>query len=206
MKILVATRNPGKRREYAELLADIDMGGEAVEWLTLDDAGIDREVEETGETFKDNALLKAIAYAQESGLLTLADDSGLAIDALDGAPGVYSARYAGPDASDRDRYQKVLRELEGVPVQERGARFVCVVAIATPEGGTYTAEGDVGGQIAYEPRGSNGFGYDPIFHIPGLRMTMAQLPSETKNRISHRADALEKIKPTLKRVIESRKS
>jgi len=205
MKILVATRNPGKRREYAELLADIDMGGEAVEWLTLDDVGIDTEVEETGETFEDNALLKAVAYAQESGLLTLADDSGLAIDALNGAPGVYSARYAGPGASDRDRYQKVLRQMEGVPVQERGARFVCVVAIATPEGETYTAEGDVGGQIDYEPKGSNGFGYDPIFHIPGLRMTMAQLPSETKNRISHRADALGKIKPTLKRVIENRK-
>jgi XTP/dITP diphosphohydrolase len=206
MKILVATRNPGKRREYAELLADIDVGGEAVEWLTLDDVGIDTEVEETGETFEDNALLKAITYAQESGLLTLADDSGLSIDALDGAPGVYSARYAGPGASDRDRYQKVLRQMEGVPVQERGARFVCVVAIATPEGETYTAEGHVGGQIDYEPKGSKGFGYDPIFHIPGLRMTMAQLPSETKNRISHRADALEKIKPTLKRVIESRKS
>jgi len=204
VKILVATRNPGKRREYADLLADLDTGGEPVDWLMLEDVGIDTEVEETGETFEANAVLKATTYAVESGLLTLADDSGLAVDALGGAPGVYSARFAGPGASDRDRYQKLLRELEGIPPQDRSARFVCVVAIATPEGEVFSAEGDIKGQIEFEPKGSNGFGYDPVFHIPGLRMTMAQLDSATKNKISHRAVALGNIKPTLQQVIAGR--
>jgi XTP/dITP diphosphohydrolase len=201
VKVLIATRNPGKMREYESLLADVPAGGVPVEWVNLDDVGIDLEVEETGGSFEANARLKAAAYADASGLLTLADDSGLAVDALGGEPGVRSARYAGPDATDRDRYLKLLRALEGLPPGDRAARFVCVVAIATPGGEVYTAEGDVKGRINFEPKGSNGFGYDPVFYIPGLRMTMAQLDESIKNRVSHRAAALQNAKPALARLI-----
>lgn len=201
MKVLIATRNPGKMREYESLLADVPTGGVPIEWVNLNDVGIGLEVEETGQTFEANARLKAAAYAKASGLLTLADDSGLEVDALGSAPGVLSARYAGPDASDRDRYLKLLRALEGLPPQERGARFVCVVAIATPGGEVVTAEGDVKGRIGFEPKGANGFGYDPVFYVPGLRMTMAQLDESIKNRVSHRAVALQNAKPALARLI-----
>ncbi len=203
MKVLIATRNPGKMREYESLLADVPAGGVPVEWVNLDDVGIELEVEETGGTFEANARLKAAAYAEASGLLTLADDSGLAVDALGGAPGVLSARYAGPDATDRDRYLKLLHALEGLPPEDRAARFVCVVAIATPGGEVTTAEGDVKGRITFEPKGSNGFGYDPVFYIPGLHMTMAQLDESIKNRVSHRAAALQNAKPALTRLIAS---
>ena len=202
MRILIATRNGGKLREYVEMLGDLAVNGEPVELVMLGDLGIETEVEETGDTFEENAILKARAYAAESGLLTLADDSGLAVDALGGAPGVHSARYAGPDATDEDRYRKLLREMESVPPEDRAARFVCVVAVCTPDGQVHTAEGDVKGRIAFEPRGSQGFGYDPVFYIPGLRMTMAQAGPEIKNRISHRAVALQNIKPALVRLID----
>jgi XTP/dITP diphosphohydrolase len=202
VKILIATRNEGKRREYVELLAMPGVGLEQAEWITLDEAGIQAEVEETGETFEENARLKAAAYARQSGLLTLADDSGLEVDALGGAPGVQSARYAGPGASDSDRYLKLLQALEGVPPEERGARFVCVVAVCAPDGEMHTAEGRIEGRIAYESRGTHGFGYDPIFYVPGLRMTMAEAGSEIKNRLSHRARALEAIRPTLAALVE----
>ena len=201
MKILIATRNKGKLDEYRELLADVETGDQPVDWVSLTDVGITLDVPETGDTFEENALLKATTYAKKSGLLTLADDSGLEVTALDGAPGVHSARYAGSDASDRDRYRKLLRELENVPVPDREARFVCVVAICTPDGETYTAEGDVKGRIAFEPKGNYGFGYDPVFHVPGLRMTMAQLGPDVKNKISHRAVALKNIIPALETLI-----
>lgn len=203
MKVLVATRNPGKLREYAELLADLDTGGLLVEWLSLADAGIDDEVDETGETMEENARLKAAAYARLSGLLTLADDSGLEVDALGGAPGVHSARFSGPGANDMDRYVKLLDLLRDVPTAERGAQFRCVVAVCTPEGEMHTAEGICRGQIAYEPRGTHGFGYDPVFYLPGLRMTLAEAGPEIKNHISHRAQALAAIRPTLERLIRS---
>jgi XTP/dITP diphosphohydrolase len=201
VKILIATRNPGKLREYRDLLADLPTGTESLEWVLLTDIGIEVDVEETGTTFEENARLKAAAYSQMSGLLTLADDSGLEVDALGGSPGVRSARYAGPGASDSDRYQKLLRELEGVPSEARTARFRCVVAVSTPEGEIHTASGDCPGQIAFEPRGSFGFGYDPVFYMPDRGLTMAELPPEIKNRISHRARALEAIKPTLSDLI-----
>jgi XTP/dITP diphosphohydrolase len=197
VKILIATRNPGKLREYRDLLTDLSTGAESLEWVLLTDLGIETDVGETGATFEENARLKAAAYAQESGLLTLADDSGLEVDALNGAPGVRSARYAGPGASDGDRYQKLLRELEGVPPEARTARFRCVVAVSTPDGEIHTASGDCPGQIAFEPRGSFGFGYDPVFYMPDRSLTMAELPPEIKNQISHRARALEAIRPTL---------
>jgi XTP/dITP diphosphohydrolase len=190
--ILVATRNPGKLREYAHLLADLP-----VEWLTLDQAGITLEVEETGDSFLTNARLKAAAYARAGGLPTLADDSGLEVDALGGAPGVNSARYAGPGASDRERYELLLSKLKGVPQAQRSARFVCVVAIAMPHGAIRTTRGEVRGRIIDQPRGEHGFGYDPVFWLEERGCTMAELPPDEKNKISHRARALRAMRPTL---------
>ncbi len=197
--LLVATHNPGKVREYARLLRDLP-----VRLTFLDEVGITEAVPETGATFEENAVLKARAYARRTGLLTLADDSGLEVDALGGAPGVHSARYAGPNATDMDRIRKLLDALAGVPLERRTARFRCVIAVATPEGEVITAEGTVEGYIAEAPRGSHGFGYDPIFYLPERDRTMAELPPEEKNRLSHRARAAEAIKPHL-RALLSRK-
>ena len=183
-KLLVATHNQGKVREYRELLADLPL-----EITYLDAEGITFEVEETGATFEENATLKARAYAESTGLWTWADDSGLEVDALDGAPGVRSARYAGPGASDADRYRKLLDALTGVPWERRTARFRCTVAVCAPDGQVRTAEGECPGIIAFGPAGQNGFGYDPVFYLPEWGCTMAQLPPELKNQISHRARA-----------------
>ncbi|MCX7706615.1 MAG: XTP/dITP diphosphatase [Anaerolineae bacterium] len=183
-KLLVATHNPGKAREYRELLAGLPL-----EVTYLDELGITLEVEETGSTFAENAILKATTYAQVSGLWTWADDSGLEVDALDGAPGVFSSRYAGPGASDVDRYRKLLNALAGVPWDRRTARFRCTVALATPEGAVRTVEGVCEGVIAFGPVGEHGFGYDPVFYLPERGLTMAQLPPEVKNQISHRGRA-----------------
>lgn len=193
MKILVATQNKGKLKEFIEMLSDLK-----VEWLTLDDIGLgEMEVEETGTTFAENAIIKAQAYRQASGLLTLADDSGLVVDALGGAPGVYSARYGGPEIkTDQGRYQKLLSELQHVPQAERTARFVCTIAIAPVDGDIQTVQGTLKGHIGYEPRGTNGFGYDPVVVLPDGR-TVAELPSAEKNAISHRGNALQLAKPIL---------
>lgn len=156
---------------------------------SLSDRDIDIEVPEEGETFAENALAKARAYASASGLLTLADDSGLVVDALGGAPGVRSARFAGADASDEDRFNLLLEHLRDVPPERRRARFVCAIAIAEPTGEARVVEGRVEGYVAREPRGSHGFGYDPVFFLPELGRTMAELSPEEKNRISHRARA-----------------
>ena len=196
MKLLVATHSQGKRREYEALL-----GGLGLELVDLTEAGIASAVEERGTTFEENAVLKARAYAQASGLLTLADDSGLEVDVLGGEPGVRSARYNGHGSSDEDRYRLLLCHLRGVPEQERRARFRCVIAIATPEGEVYTAEGSCEGRIASQPRGSHGFGYDPVFFLPEYGCTMAQLSPEVKNRISHRARAAEGARKTLRGVL-----
>ncbi len=196
IKLLVATNNPGKVREYEALLKGLP--------LTLTypaQENIDIEVEETGSTFAENARLKATAYARASGLLTLADDSGLEVDALGGEPGPRSARYAGPGAGDEDRYRLLLRKLEGVPWEQRSARFRCVIAVATPQGEVRTAEGTCEGLIAFEPRGEHGFGYDPVFYIPEYGQTMAELRPEVKNRISHRARAAEGARQILKELL-----
>ena len=198
MKLLIATNNPGKVREYQELLEDLPI---AVEITYPAQEGLALEVEESGETFEENARLKALAFAQASGLLTLADDSGLEVDALDGAPGVRSARYAGPDANDVDRYRKLLGELAGVPATQRSARFRCVVALAQPDDQIHTEDGTCEGEIGYAPRGTHGFGYDPVFVVEGYGgRTMAELSPEIKNRISHRGRALAAILPTLERL------
>ena len=183
-KLLVATHNPGKVREYREILADLPL-----EVTYLDAEGITFEVEESGSTFAANAILKAAAYARLTGLWTWADDSGLVVDALDGAPGVYSSRYAGAGATDADRYRKLLDALSGVPWDKRTARFRCTVALATPGEDVRTADGACEGIIAFGPAGSNGFGYDPVFYFPEQAATMAQLDPEVKNRISHRGRA-----------------
>jgi XTP/dITP diphosphohydrolase len=195
-KLLVATHNQGKVREYAGLLAALPL-----DISYLDAEGITFEVEETGSTFKENALLKARTYAAASGLWTWADDSGLEVAALDGAPGVYSARYAGPGASDADRYHKLLDALTGVPWDRRAARFCCVVAIAEPDGSARTTFGECPGIIAFGPAGTNGFGFDPVFYLPDQGCTMAQLPPEVKNRVSHRARASEAAAEVLRQML-----
>ena len=183
-KLLVATHNRGKILEYRALLHDLPL---TVTWL--DEERITTDVAETGATFAENACLKAATYARLAGLWTWADDSGLEVDALDGRPGAYSARYGGPGLSDADRYRRLLGELQGIPPERRTARFRCVVAIATPGGPIYTTEAAVEGVIIDEPRGEFGFGYDPVFFVPDHQRTMAELAPAIKNRISHRAVA-----------------
>jgi XTP/dITP diphosphohydrolase len=167
---------------------------------SLADEDIEVSVEESGEDFQTNAILKAKAYAGESGLLTLADDSGLEVDALDGSPGVHTARYGGVDATDEDRYSLLLRNLWSVPWERRTARFRCVIAIAEPGGGVWTAEGACEGFISLEPAGSQGFGYDPVFYVSEHGRTMAELSAEVKNRISHRARAAHAARSILERI------
>lgn len=173
----------------AEVLADLPY-----DVVSLADYPDAPEVEETGSTFVENAILKATAYAEFTGELTLADDSGLEVDALDGAPGVFSSRFA---ATDPERNAKLLDMMKDVPDGKRAARFRCVVAIAEPNGDTRTCDGTVEGVIAREPKGTNGFGYDPIFYVPELGRNMAELASSEKNAISHRGKALEKARALL---------
>ncbi|MCE5197695.1 MAG: XTP/dITP diphosphatase [Armatimonadota bacterium] len=188
-KLVVATKNPGKAKEVAEILVGLPY--EVVSLAQYSDAP---DVEETGTTFVENAVLKAKAYAEFTGELTLADDSGLEVDALDGAPGVYSSRFAPTDA---ERISKLLDVMKDVPDERRTARFCCAVAIAEPGGEARTCEGKVEGTIAHEPRGDNGFGYDPIFQVTSLNKRMAELESSEKNAISHRGKALEQAKKLL---------
>lgn len=204
-KILVATTNPGKMKELSEMLAEV--AGQ-IEWLSLRDFPDVPEVEEDGDTFADNARKKALGYAQATGLWTLADDSGLAIDALNGAPGVRSARYAADEAGagnrkaiDRANYEKVLRLLKGVPDAQRTARFLCHLCLASPDAILLEATGHVEGVIGHVPQGENGFGYDPIFYIPAARKTAAQLGADEKNRISHRACAVAALVPQLRNLL-----
>jgi XTP/dITP diphosphohydrolase len=191
-KLLIATHNPGKRRELAEIFQDIPF-----ELLTLDDVGIQDDVEETGKTFEENALLKADAYSKQTGLLTLADDSGIEVDALGGEPGVYSKRYAGEDKTDEERNVYLLEKLRKVPPDKRTARFRCAIIIADNEGHTWLSEGKIEGSIAYAPRGTNGFGYDPIFIIAGREQHLSEVPAAEKNQISHRGLAAKGARPIL---------
>ncbi|MFC1714930.1 XTP/dITP diphosphatase [Candidatus Poribacteria bacterium] len=192
MDLVVATRNKKKLVEIRELLADLDFNVLSIEDFT----GIP-EIEEDGNTFEENARKKAIEVAQITKKLTLADDSGLEIDYLDGRPGVHSARFAGEDATDVDRNQKVLDLLKGVPGPQRTARFRCAIAISTPDIQVEVVVGTCEGQIALEPRGTTGFGYDPLFIIPTYGKTYAELGQEKKNQISHRALALKAARELL---------
>jgi XTP/dITP diphosphohydrolase len=191
-RLLLATNNKGKLREYLALLTGIPY-----EIVTPADVGITTDVEETGGSFEENARLKATALARESGLLSLADDSGLEVDALGGGPGSLSHRFAGEGASDADRIKLLLKRLKDVPEKERTAQFRCVIAIATPEGKTELFSGICRGIITTAPMGTHGFGYDPVFFVPELGRTMAELTLEEKNRISHRARAAEKAREML---------
>jgi XTP/dITP diphosphohydrolase len=197
-KLLIATHNQGKLREFRQLLADLDL-----EVTDLDAVGITHDVEETGTTFAENANLKARAYAGMSQLLTWSDDSGLEVDALEGRPGVYSARYGGANLSQRDRYLLLLDELRAHPRHQWTARFRCVVALALPNGELHTVEDTLEGVITDQPAGEHGFGYDPIFYLPEYQATLAELLPEVKNRISHRGKASVAAKELLKNLLNN---
>ena len=195
-KIIFATGNEGKTRDSRMILEDL-----GTEVLSLKEAGITLEVQEDGETFEENAVIKARAVMEETKALVLADDSGLEIDYLNGEPGVYSARYMGEDTSYRIKNQNLIERLEGVPEEKRTARFVCVIAAAFPDGRILTARGTIEGIIGYEERGEGGFGYDPIFWLPEYGCSTAELTMEKKNELSHRGKALRAIKDELKRAM-----
>ncbi|HEY79350.1 MAG TPA: XTP/dITP diphosphatase [Dehalococcoidia bacterium] len=197
-KLLLATNNQGKLREYQMLLQ-----GLPYELVTLAEVAIG-QVSEDGKSLEENAELKARICAERSQLLTLADDSGLEVDALGGEPGPLSARYAGEGASDNERIAYLLSRLGDVPWSERSARFRCVIAVATPAGEVELCSGECPGYITFEPRGEQGFGYDPIFYLPELGRTMAELPLATKNRISHRGRAARQAYQVLDRLGDRR--
>lgn len=197
-ELLIATRNQKKKAELQEVLEGWDL-----RLISLDQIGTMPAVEEDGATFTDNAIKKARTIAEASGMITLADDSGLVVDALDGAPGTFSARFAGPGCSDEDNNTRLLELLRGVPAPQRLARFVCVIAVALPGGGWETVSGICEGQILLAPRGHKGFGYDPLFLPAGYRQTFAEIDSATKNLISHRGRALQAVKPALQRLLDT---
>ncbi|MFS0654641.1 XTP/dITP diphosphatase [Bacillus sp. 179-C3.3 HS] len=189
---IIATHNSGKAKEFKAIL---EPKGFTVK--TLADIGFTEEIEETGQTFEENAVIKAEAIQAKAGEMVIADDSGLSIDYLGGKPGVYSARYAGVEKDDAENVKKVLDELKGVEKEDRTARFRCALAVSIPGKETKTVEGSVEGFISEEPIGENGFGYDPIFIVKDKDKTMAQLTPEEKNKISHRAVALQKLSSLL---------
>lgn len=198
--IVFATGNADKMREIREIL-----NGLSCRVLSMKEAGVETDADENGTTFAENAMIKAKAVAEripESDLdpdetIVLADDSGLEIDALGGEPGVYSARYMGRDTSYHIKNAELIRRLEGVPLEKRTARFVCEMAAVLPDGDSFTVRGTIEGKIGYEERGENGFGYDPIFYLPDMSGTTAELPMEEKNKISHRGKALRAVKDEL---------
>lgn len=191
-RLLIATNNAGKIAEFRQLL---DRCG--WELVTPHDLGLKLDVQESGQTYEENAREKAVQYARASGLVSLADDSGLEVDALGGRPGIFSARYAGPDRTDEERVQALLEELHDVPDKERTARFRAVIAVAGAAGRVETVEGTVEGAIARAPRGTNGFGYDPVFLLPRRGLTTAELPPAEKHAISHRGIAARKARAIL---------
>ncbi|MGO9120328.1 MAG: XTP/dITP diphosphatase [Desulfomonilaceae bacterium] len=188
-RLLIATKNKGKIREIRALLKDIP-----IILLPLSSFPHLPDVLEDGETFRENALKKARIIAHSSGIVTLADDSGLCIDALDGRPGVLSARYAGQEATDAEKCARILKEMEQVPERLRTATFVCIIALVTPQGEEIVFKGTCEGIITHEIRGAAGFGYDPIFYYPGSGCTFAEMDSEAKNRVSHRGRALHEFR------------
>ncbi len=194
-RIVFATGNAGKMKEIRMILADI-----GYEIVSMKEAGIIADIQEDGSTYEENALIKARAVAAKSaGDIVLADDSGLEIDSLGGEPGVYSARYMGEDTSYRVKNANLIERLNGVPDEKRTARFVCAIAAVLPDGRELTTRAAIEGRIGYEEKGSGGFGYDPIFYVPELHKTTAELTGEEKNLVSHRGKALELMKEELKK-------
>jgi XTP/dITP diphosphohydrolase len=196
-KLLLATNNQAKVREYKSLLSDLPY-----ELVTLAEQGITIVVNEVGDSLEENARLKATVLAAESQLLTLADDSGLEVDALGGEPGRLSARYAGENASDKERVSYLLARLNGVPREKRTARFRCIIALATPDGKVEFCSGECQGLITFTARGEHGFGYDPVFYLPELDKTMAELPLAQKNQVSHRGQAARQVYQVLEKLRE----
>jgi XTP/dITP diphosphohydrolase len=195
-RLVIATTNPHKVEEFRGLLAGLPF-----ELVSLTDVGVAADVEETGATFAENAIIKAVAYAELTGLPALADDSGLEIDAMDGAPGVYSARWAGPDVTYAARNRMLVERLAGLPDEQRGARYRCAIAVAEPSHGLLgVVAGTLEGRIAEAPAGYGGFGYDPIFLVPDKGRTVGQMSAEEKSRISHRARAALAARPLLERL------
>ncbi|MEH7010561.1 XTP/dITP diphosphatase [Neobacillus niacini] len=196
-EVIIATKNPGKAREFEQIFAP---RGIAVRTL-LDYPEIE-DVEETGKSFEENATLKAEAVSQRLNKMVIGDDSGLIVDALGGRPGIYSARYAGEPKNDQNNLEKVLDELQDVSEENRTARFYCALAVALPGKETITVAGTCEGRILAEPTGTNGFGYDPVFYVPEKGCAMAELSSDEKNKISHRANALKKLEGILDSIVE----
>ncbi len=193
-KIVFATGNAGKMREIREILADMDL-----EVVSMAEIGADIEIEENGATFEENAAIKARAVGKVCGEIVLADDSGLEVDHLNREPGIYSARYMGEDTPYSIKNANIIQRLEGVPREERTARFVCAIAAVFPDGEEVVTHGEIEGWIDYEEKGSNGFGYDPIFSVPEFGRTTAELSDEEKNSVSHRGRALRKMKDELRK-------
>lgn len=193
-KIIFATGNKGKIKEIQMILADL-----GVEVMTMKEAGIVIDIEENGSSYEENALIKARAVAEHTEYIVMADDSGLEIDYLNNEPGIYSARYMGEDTSYRIKNANLIERLKGVADEERTARFVCAIAAVFPDGREVTTRGIIEGRIGYEEKGSNGFGYDPIFYVPKFGKTTAELTEEEKNQVSHRGNALMLMKEELKR-------
>lgn len=193
-RMIFATGNENKMVEIREILGDLPL-----EILSMKQAGIRADIEENGTSFEENALIKAREVCRLAGEMVLADDSGLEIDYLNGKPGIYSARYMGENTSYRVKNKNLMERLEGVPDEKRTARFVCAIAAVFPDGKELVVRGTVEGIIGYEERGENGFGYDPIFYLPKRGLTTAELPPEEKNSISHRGNALRKMKELLEK-------
>ena len=194
MKVVLASKNPHKLVEISKITEKFGF-----QLVLQSELGVDIDVEETGTTFEENSFLKAEAVMKATGLPAIADDSGIAVDALNGEPGIYSARYGFDDTlDDHGRMMLLLRNTEHVPDGQRQAQFVCVITFITPDGETIQARGEIHGELTREPRGQNGFGYDPIFYYPPLGMTTAELPSEVKNQVSHRGNALRILNEKLK--------
>jgi XTP/dITP diphosphohydrolase len=191
-KVIVATKNPGKAKEFIRMFKPY-----GIEVKTLLDFPEVEDIEETGQTFEENAILKAEAVCEQFGQMVIADDSGLIVDALDGRPGIYSARYAGEEKSDEANNDKLLHELKDTKEQDRAARFYCALAFASPGQSTMTVNGICEGSILFERKGTNGFGYDPLFFITELQKSMAEIIPEEKTQISHRAKALRKLEGQL---------
>jgi XTP/dITP diphosphohydrolase len=196
LQLLIATTSGGKFREWQALLEDLRL-----ELVSLQDAGIDFDVQETGSTYAQNATLKAEAYGRASGLLTLAEDSGLSVSALHGEPGVHSARWEGVDYAHKNAL--LIRLLADKRGQERGCRYACVAVLRHPDGRRWHARGELRGEIASAPAGEGGFGYDPVFYVPRLRRTLAEIPIDEKDRISHRGRAAGRIRPILRELVEA---
>ena len=197
LEVIVATRNRGKIREFRDALMGLNL-----RLYGLTDFPDVPEIEEDGDSFAENALKKARFYSTYFGKLTLADDSGLEVDGLKGRPGIRSARYAGERASSQENNQKLLKEMEGIPISKRGARFRCIIAVKSPGGKEAVSEGSCHGRIGFKEKGRKGFGYDPLFFLPRQGKTMAELSLEEKNKVSHRGKALRKIRKMIKAFVD----